>query len=223
MCDHTIVVIWVTKIFLYISSVYSCHFLISSASVRSTQFLSFIVPKFIFPLVSLIFLKRSLVFPHQLFSSISLHWSLRKAFLSLLAILWNSAFRWFYLPFLLWLQLLFFSQLFCKASSDNHLAFCISFSWVLFENGLLYNFHETLFIAVQALCLSDPISWICHLNSIILRYLIRSYLYFVMVLPTSINLSLNFTINSSWSEPQSAPSLVFAYSTELLHLWLPII
>ena len=43
------------------------------------------------PLVSLIFLKRSLVFPILLFSSISLHWSLRKAFLSLLAILWNSA------------------------------------------------------------------------------------------------------------------------------------
>ena len=44
------------------------------------------------PLVSLIFLKRSLVFPIPLFSCISLHWSLRKAFLSLLAILWNSAF-----------------------------------------------------------------------------------------------------------------------------------
>ena len=37
-------------------------------------------------LVSLIFLKRSLVFPILLFSSISLHWSMRKAFLSLLAI-----------------------------------------------------------------------------------------------------------------------------------------
>ena len=39
------------------------------------------------PLVSLIFLKRSLVFPILLFSSISLHWSLRKAFLSPPAIL----------------------------------------------------------------------------------------------------------------------------------------
>ena len=34
------------------------------------------------PLVSLIFLKKSLVFPILLFSSISLHWSHRKAFLS---------------------------------------------------------------------------------------------------------------------------------------------
>ena len=33
------------------------------------------------------------VFPILLFSSISLHWLLRKAFLSLLAILWNSAFK----------------------------------------------------------------------------------------------------------------------------------
>src|SRR5574340_713546 len=50
-------------------------------------------------LVSLIFLKRSLVFPILLFSSICLHCSLRKAFLSLLAILWNSAFRCLYLSF----------------------------------------------------------------------------------------------------------------------------
>ena len=52
--------------FLYSSSVYSCHlFLISSGSVRCLPFLSFIVPIFAWnvPLVSLIFLKRSLVFP----------------------------------------------------------------------------------------------------------------------------------------------------------------
>ena len=88
--------------FLCSSSVYSYHlFLMSSASVRSIPLLSFIVPIFAWnvPLVSLIFLKRSLGFPNLLFSSISLHWSLRKAFLSLLAILWNSAFRWVYLSF----------------------------------------------------------------------------------------------------------------------------
>ena len=75
------------------------------------------------PLVSLIFLKRSLVFPILLFSSISLHWSLRKAFLSLLAVLWNSAFKWVCLSFS---PLLFASLLFtaiCKASSDSHLLF----------------------------------------------------------------------------------------------------
>ena len=31
-----------------------------------------------------------------------------------------------------------------------------------------------------------------------------------MVFPTFFNLSLNFVIRSSWSEPQSAPGLVFA-------------
>ena len=85
--------------FLYSSSVYSCHlFLISSASIRFILFLSFMVPIIAWnvPLVSLTFLRRPLVFPILLFSSISLHWSLRKGFLSLFAILWNSPFRWFH-------------------------------------------------------------------------------------------------------------------------------
>ena len=118
---------------------YSCHlFLISSASVRSIQFLSFIVLIFAWnvPLVSLIFLNRFLVFPILLFSSISLHWSLRKAFLSLLAIVWNSAFKWVYLffPPLPFASLLFTAI--CKASSDNHFAFvhlihyATAFDWV---------------------------------------------------------------------------------------------
>ena len=74
----------------YSSSVYSCQLLlISAASVRSISFLSFIVPIFAWnvPLLSVIFLKSSLVFPILLFASISLHWSLRKAFLSFLAVL----------------------------------------------------------------------------------------------------------------------------------------
>ena len=82
------------------------------------------------PLVSPIFLKRSLDFPILLFSSISLHWLLRKPFLSLLAILWNFAFMWVYLSFS---PLPFTSLLFtaiCKAYSDNHFTFlCVSFSW----------------------------------------------------------------------------------------------
>ena len=111
---------WIS--FLYSSSVYSCHlFLVSSASVRFIPFLSFIVPVFAWniPLVALIFLKRSRVFLILLFSSISLHWSLRKASLSPLAILWNSAFKWKYLSFSsLPLASLLFSAI-CKASSDT--------------------------------------------------------------------------------------------------------
>ena len=75
---------------LYSSSLYSCQlFLISSASYGSVLFLSFIVPILAWnvPFISLIFLKRSLVFPLLLFSSISLHCLCKKAFLSLVTIL----------------------------------------------------------------------------------------------------------------------------------------
>ena len=61
---------------------------------------------------------------HSIVFLYSLHWSLRRAFLSLLAILWNSkAFKCLYLSFS---HLLFASLLFtaiCKSSSDNHFAF----------------------------------------------------------------------------------------------------
>ena len=123
-------------LFLYSASGYSYNlFLISSASIRSIQFLSFIEPIFAWniPLLSQIFLKRCLVFPISLFSSISLHWSLRKAFLSLLAILWNSAFRCLYLSFS---PVLFTSFLFttiCKASPDSPFAF-----WHFFSMGMVW-------------------------------------------------------------------------------------
>ena len=97
--------------FLYTFSVYSCQlFLMSSVFVRSTQFLSYIVPIFAWnvPFISLIFLKGSLVFPVLLFSSISLRWSVMKTFLSLLALLWNSTFKWLYLP--LEIQLSYFTS-----------------------------------------------------------------------------------------------------------------
>ena len=122
---------WSWTSFLYSSSVYSCHlFLISSASFRSIPFLSLIEPIFAWnvPLVSLIFLKRSLVFPILLFSSISLHQLLRKAFFSLLAILWNSEFRCLHLSFspLLFVSLPFTAI--CKASPESHFAFLHFFS-----------------------------------------------------------------------------------------------
>ena len=145
------------KIFLYSSSVYSCHFfLISSASVRSIPFLSFIVPIFAWnvSLASLIFLKRSLVFPILLFSSISLHWSLRKAFLFLFAILWNSAFRWVYLSFSpLPLTSSFFSAIY-KASSDHHLAFLHFFflGMILITASVTSICYKLPSIILQALC-----------------------------------------------------------------------
>ena len=141
-------------LFLYSSSVYSCHlFLISSASVRSIPFLSFIELIFAwnFPLVSIIFLKRSLVFPILLFSSISLHWSRRKVFLHLCAILQNSAFRWVYLSFS---SLLFPSLVFtaiCKPSSDSHFAFLHFFFLQMVLTLSPVQCHEPPSIVHQAL------------------------------------------------------------------------
>ena len=89
------------RYFLYSPTVYSYHFLISSASVRSIRFLSFIEPIFAWnvPLVSLIFFGEIASLFHFVASSVSLRWSLRKAFLSLLAILQNSTFKWVYHSF----------------------------------------------------------------------------------------------------------------------------
>ena len=62
------------------------------------------------------------VFPILLFSSISLHCSLRKAFLFLLAILWNCIQVGISFLFPLPLTSLLFLAI-CEASSDNHFAF----------------------------------------------------------------------------------------------------
>ena len=71
------------RCFLYSSSVYSCHFfLISSASVRSNT-VSVLSCAYLWMKCSLgisHFLEEVSIFPILLFSSISLHWSLRKAF-----------------------------------------------------------------------------------------------------------------------------------------------
>ena len=87
----------------------------------------------------IIFLKRSLVFPILLFSSMSLYWSLRKVFLSFLAIIWNSAFRCLYLSFSpLPVASLLFSAI-CKASSDSYFAFLHFFFLDGLDQCLLYN------------------------------------------------------------------------------------
>ena len=79
--------------------------------------------------------------------------SLRKAFLSFLVILWNSAFRWVYLSFS---PLFFTSLLFTaiwKASSDGHFAFLHSFYCGWFLSPV--QCQEPPSIVHQALCLSD--------------------------------------------------------------------
>ena len=95
------------------------------------------------PLISLIFLKRSLVFPFLLFSSISLHWSLRKAFLSLLAILWNSAFKWVYLSFSPLPLAFLFSAIF-RPPQTTILPFYISFLRGWFWSLPPVQYHELI-------------------------------------------------------------------------------
>ena len=121
------------------SSVYSCHpFLISSDSVRSLLFLSFIVPILAWnvPLLSPIFLKRSHIFSILLFSPISLHCSFKKAFLSLLAILWDSAisfpfsFAFCFFSFLSYLQALL---------RQSFVLLAFLFLWDGFGHCLLYD------------------------------------------------------------------------------------
>ena len=132
-CRWVITPSWLSgslRSFLYSSSVYSCYlFLISSDSIRTIPFLSFMVPIFAWnaPLVSLIFLKRSLDFL-ILFSSISLHWSLKEGFLIFpcyslelciqmgISFLFSSAFH-------------FYSQLFVRPPQTAILPFCSSFHW----------------------------------------------------------------------------------------------
>ena len=205
--------------------VYSCHlFLISFVSVRFIPFLSFYCAHLheMFPwYLSLFFFKRSLVFPILLFSTISLHWSLRKLFLSLLIILWNFSFRWIYLSFspLPFTSLLFSDT--CKASSDNHFAFAFLLLGDGFDHCLLYSVMNLCpYFFRHSINQIQSLESIYHFHCIIIGIWYRSYLNAPVVFPTFFNLSLNFATQSSWSEPQGANGLVFADCIELLHLWL---
>ena len=168
MNDHTIVVIWVIKtfffsffFFFYSSSMYSCHlFLISSGFVRSLPFLSFIVPIFAWNWYLQVFLCLFVCFweiaslSHSMFSYISWHCSLKKAFLSVLPILWNSAFIWVYLS----LYPLPFASLLVSGIT---LPSCISFSLWWFWLPPPVRCYKPPSIVLQELCLPDLIPWIC--------------------------------------------------------------
>ena len=152
--------IQVIKTFLYSSLMYYWHlFLISSVSVKSLPFLSFMMNIFAWniPLVSPILLKRSLAFPILLLTSISLCCSVKKAFLSFLAIFYNSAFKWIYFSF----PPLLFASLLCsaiyKAFSDNHLNFLHFFSFGMILVAPPLQCYKPLSIVLQSLCPADLI------------------------------------------------------------------
>ena len=137
----------------------------------------FIVPIFAWnvTLVFLIFLKRSVVFLILLFPSISLHCSLKKAFLSPIGILWNSAFWWVYVSFS---PLPFTSFLFsaiCKTSWNKHFEFLH-----FFFLGMILITTSCTILETSVHCSSGTLSirpnplnlFICHSHCIIVRDLV---------------------------------------------------
>ena len=137
----------------YSSSVYSHHLFIISSVLYCLHFCmkcSLGISNFLEEISSLLC---STVF---LFS---LHWSLRKAFLSLLAVLWISAFSWVYLSFSpLPSASLLFSAIF-KSLSDKHFASLHFFLlWIVLITAscmvLWTSIHSSSDI------LSDLITWI---------------------------------------------------------------
>ena len=116
---------------LYSFYVYSCHFfLISSASVRTLLCLPFILPilAWMVPWISPIIWKTSLFIPILLFSSITLHSSLKG--LSYLPLLFSGTLSTvgYSFPFPPCLALLIFPHLFLKPPQTTTLPSCISFS-----------------------------------------------------------------------------------------------
>ena len=111
----------------------------------------------------LFFLKRSLVFPILMFSSffffpcISHLGSLSYLSLLLFGTLNSDGYIF---PFLIYLWLLFFSQLFVRPLQITSLPFCLSSSWGWLWSLPPVQCYEPLSIVLQALYLSDLVPWI---------------------------------------------------------------
>ena len=99
-------------------------------------------------------------------------YKLTKAFLSLLAILWNSAFKWAYLSFspLLFTSLLL--QLFVRPPQTTILLFCISFPWEYSWSLSSVQCHKPPSIVHQALYQIKSLKSVSHFHCIIIRDLI---------------------------------------------------
>ena len=150
--------------FLYSSSVYRCHlFLISSASVRCIPLLSFLY-------CAHFCMKCSLGISNFLEEISSLSCSI--VFLYFFALITEEGFLispCCSLELCIQIGISFFSPLpfasllstaICKASSDNHFPFCISFSWEWSWSLPPVQCHKPLSVVLQAPCLSDLVPWI---------------------------------------------------------------
>ena len=174
------------------------------------------------PLISLIFGKRYLVFPILFFSLYFFALIAEEGFLISPCSSLELCIQWVYLFFS---SLPFSSLLFttlCKASSDNHFAFLhfLSLGMVLIPVSYtvswtsIHSSSGTLSDLIPSIYLSLPLYNHKGFDSN------HRDLNDLVVFPTFFNLSLSLAIRSSWSVPQSAPSLVFADCIELPHPWL---
>jgi len=100
----------------------------------------------------------------------------------------------------------------CKAFSDRHFAFLhffflgMVFIPVSYTMSWTYIHSSSGTLSIR----SSPLKSVSYIHSVIIRIWFRSYLNGLLVFPPFFNFSLNLAIRSSWSEPQSAPGLVFA-------------
>ena len=137
---------------------------------------------------------------------------LRSLLISLLFFTSNHSIEYI-LPFLFSLSLLFCSQLFVRPPQTPTLLLAFLF-WgvILVTTSCTMSWSPS--IDIQAICLPDLIPWI-YLPLVLYNHKgfvlwFMSYLNDLVVFSTILNLSLDFAIGSSWSEPQSASGLVFA-------------
>ena len=143
---------------------YSCHdFLISSASVRSLLFLSFIltISAWNVRLIAPVFLKKSVVFPNLFFPVFFFLFVLRLSYLSLL---FSGTLHLieYISPFPLCLLLPLFSQLFGRPPHMITLPSCISLllGLVLVSTSCtMLQCYKTLSIVLHAFCLPCLIPW----------------------------------------------------------------
>ena len=143
---------------------------------------------------------------------------IKKAFLSLLSVLWNSAFHWVYLSRVFLAFHFLLSSVICKVSSNNRFAFLH-----FFFLGMVF---ITAFCTVLWTSINGSSGTLSTRSNLVTstmkscRIWFTSYLNGLVVFPIFFNLSFNFTIRSSWREAQSALDCIFADHTEFFHLQL---
>ena len=158
------------------------------------------------PLVSLIFLKRSLVFPILFLLFLCTDHQGRLSYLSFL--LFGTLYSDEYIfPFLLCLSFLFLSQLFVRPPRTTILRFCISFSWGWFWLHPPIQCYEPPSIVLQPVYQISPLESICQFYYLIIRDLIQVIVEWPSGFPYFLQFNSEFcnkefmiwAIVSSWS------------------------